>query len=84
MKVINALSRGLPVATTPIGAEGLPAPESFMEVQDQPESLAESILNLTLDPALWMRQAKAGREAARSELSWGRVFAEIDNVIDEG
>lgn len=84
VKVINALSRGLPVATTPIGAEGLPAPESFMEVQDQPESLAESILNLTLDPALWMRQAKAGREAARSELSWGRVFAEIDNVIDEG
>lgn len=83
VKVINALSRGLPVAATAIGAEGLPEPEHFMEVQDEPEALAESIMNLMSDPALWLQRAQAGREAARTELSWTRVFAEIDKVIEE-
>ena len=43
-KVIEALSWGLPIVTTGVGAEGLPDAERVMSVADQPREFATAVV----------------------------------------
>ncbi len=45
-KVIEALYHGVPVVTTPIGAEGLPEAESVLRIAAGPQELAQAVLEL--------------------------------------
>jgi glycosyltransferase involved in cell wall biosynthesis len=45
-KVLEALQHGLPLVTTPIGAEGLPEPESVFNVEDTAEDFAAALVAL--------------------------------------
>lgn len=45
-KVVEAMSKGMPIVTTSIGAEGLANTENILMVEDDPQKLAETILNL--------------------------------------
>lgn len=45
-KVLEALQAGVPIVTTPIGAEGLPEAEEVMAISDQEDAMAEHILEL--------------------------------------
>lgn len=77
-KVGEALSRGIPVVTTTIGAEGmdLQAGHQVM-VADDPDCFAEAVARLYENPVFWEGMARAGREVvdARYGLeSVGRVL----------
>mgnify|MGYP001744139759 FL=1 len=50
-KVIEALYYGAPVLTTSIGAEGIPAAETVMEIEDSAPRFAEAALRLYRDRA---------------------------------
>lgn len=62
-KVIEALHYGLPLVTTPVGAQGLDGLESVVTVSDDASVLAERISMLMHDDAQW-------REASRKQIGY--------------
>jgi GT2 family glycosyltransferase/glycosyltransferase involved in cell wall biosynthesis len=54
LKVVEALREGLPLVTTPIGAQGLPGIEAVADVRDTPAGIAEAAIALLRDDALWL------------------------------
>jgi glycosyltransferase involved in cell wall biosynthesis len=69
-KVTQALSVGLPVVTTSIGAEGLDAVDGEqMLIADDPEGLAERTVAVLGDDALWARLSAAGQALAAERCS---------------
>ena len=58
-KVLEALQAGLPIVTTSIGAEGIPEAYTVMEISDEADVMADSILRLYKDKeasASYLRQ----------------------------
>ena len=61
-KVGQALSYGLPVVTTPVGAEGIGlSDDENVLIANDPEQFAAQILRAYRDPDLWSRLSSAGR-----------------------
>jgi glycosyltransferase involved in cell wall biosynthesis len=77
------LSFGLPVVTTPIGAEGigLVDGESAL-IRDDAEGLAAAIAGLYTDEALWNRLAENGRELIRQRLSVEAVRVQLLALVN--
>ncbi|MEM1205605.1 MAG: glycosyltransferase family 4 protein [Acidobacteriota bacterium] len=62
IKILEALADGLPVVTTPAGADGLDGPpEGAVSVADTPEGFASAVSGLLADPERGRSQAVAGR-----------------------
>jgi hypothetical protein len=59
LKVVEGMHRGLPVVTTPIGAQGLPRLGAVLDVAETAEGLAEAVLRLLGDDALWRARVAA-------------------------
>jgi glycosyltransferase involved in cell wall biosynthesis len=80
-KVAEAMACGLPVVTTPIGAEGMDLRDGETAmIGDSAEELASRIVRLCRDHELWTRMAAAGRaEASRkwSPEAVGRAAVEF-------
>jgi O-antigen biosynthesis protein len=65
-KITQSLGAGLPVVTTPTGAEGLGAADGHeLLIADEPEALAERIVRLCTDDDLWRRMSGAGQGVVR-------------------
>jgi hypothetical protein len=54
--VVEALKEGVPLVTTPVGAQGLPGIERIVPVETDPDRFADAVCALLLDDALWERQ----------------------------
>jgi GT2 family glycosyltransferase/glycosyltransferase involved in cell wall biosynthesis/SAM-dependent methyltransferase len=75
-KVTQAMAAGLPVVTTPVGAEGLDAIDGeHLLIGETPEELAERIVRVALDAQLWMRLSHNGQQRAAERCS-PEVFTE--------
>jgi glycosyltransferase involved in cell wall biosynthesis len=61
-KVVEALQQGLPLVTTGIGAQGLPALDRVCDVANEADSIAERIVELMLDDNRWLHNAQAGAD----------------------
>jgi O-antigen biosynthesis protein len=63
-KVGEALAAGVPVVTTPIGAEGIPLQENpdYLLVAGDAESFAEAVVRLYQDEILWNHMSVEGRK----------------------
>lgn len=62
IKILNALSRGLPVVTTSFGAEGFPPGwEDSVTVADTPEAFVAAIERLCNDHDTWERARNAAK-----------------------
>lgn len=59
-KVVEALQQGLPLVTTPVGAQGLDGVEDSAVVASEPAELAAAIVRLLDDEAEWLRRSRAG------------------------
>ena len=68
-KVVEALQQGLPLVTTPVGAQGLAGVEAAAVVESDPNAIAEAILKLLADDDEWQRRSRAGAEFAASRFS---------------
>ena len=68
-KVVEALQQGLPLVTTPVGAQGLPGVDAACAVVDDPAAIADAILALLGDDALWRARSGAGAAYARAHFS---------------
>jgi GT2 family glycosyltransferase/SAM-dependent methyltransferase/glycosyltransferase involved in cell wall biosynthesis len=60
-KITQCLAAGLPVVTTAVGAEGLDGLEDCLLIAEQPAELAERVVRLYRDDALWRELSRAGQ-----------------------
>ncbi len=59
LKVVEALREGLPLVTTPIGAQGLPGLDRVASICDGPQNFADTVCELLEDDGLWASQCAA-------------------------
>ncbi|WP_125076637.1 methyltransferase domain-containing protein [Pseudoxanthomonas sp. SGT-18] len=80
-KVVEALQNGLPLATTSVGAQGLPGLEQVAAVADDAVELAEAIARLLADDGLWRRRSREGARLARSLFSRQALTAQLLDAL---
>lgn len=80
LKLLDTIAAGLPFATTPVGAEGLPLGSMRSAlVAEEPAALAELVHALYTDERLWARAQRGLLDVARSTFDRGtfrRTLAE--------
>lgn len=82
LKVLNALARGLPVVSSPEGAEGLDAvPGEHLLVTADAESMAEAVRRLMADDGLWRVLSENGRALVRSRYLAEVAYRPLDEVL---
>ncbi|MBB3773714.1 GT2 family glycosyltransferase [Angulomicrobium tetraedrale] len=72
-KVIEAMAMGLPLVTTPMGAEGIDGLERIAAIHEDPRDIAASIVDLIAADDAWMRASQAGIDYARRHFSRGAL-----------
>jgi hypothetical protein len=83
-KVTQALAFGLPVVTTPIGAEGLDAVDGeHMLIGESADALAERTLRVLRDDELWHRLSCSGQKLAADRCSSQLVEDRLRTLLDE-
>lgn len=80
-KVVEALRGGLPLVTTPVGAQGLPGVDAVCSVATDPADIAAAVSKLYDDAAPWSRQAQAGVEYVRGRFSRAAMETSLRRAI---
>lgn len=80
-KVIEAMAMGLPLVTTPMGAEGIEHLDRIVAVHEEPRAIAASMLRLIEDDAAWMEASRAGLDYARARFSRGALQAALIEAL---
>jgi len=71
IKILEAWAAGVPVVSTPLGAEGLPARDSqHLLLAGDPRAFADAVSSLLADPLLRRRIGQAGRYLFECEFTW--------------
>jgi glycosyltransferase involved in cell wall biosynthesis len=88
VKVLNAMCRGIPTITTPVGAEGLDVVDGeHLSISETPEQMIEAICNLMVDQAKWEKLRDQSRALVEARYTWSRVLGymmdEMDSLIAE-
>ena len=74
LKIYEAMSMGLPVISTSIGAEGLPvADDETAVLRDDPRSFADAVIRLLEEDDERRRIGDAGQRLVRARFGWGGV-----------
>jgi sugar transferase (PEP-CTERM/EpsH1 system associated) len=74
VKILNALSMGLPVVSTTVGAEGIAVEsEKNILLADSPTDFANAVVRLLQYPEVGDELGKKGRELMEAQYSWEAV-----------
>ncbi len=82
-KVVEAMSKGVPVVMTSVGAQGLTGSEAFAFVEDDARAMAEAILGVARDPSEANRRAGLALDFIRSRFSTEAVKGLLAPFIPE-
>jgi polysaccharide biosynthesis protein PslH len=83
VKVLNAMCRGLPTITTPVGAEGLIAQHmEHLSITETAEDMARSILHLMENETDWLRLETQSRALVREKYTWKKVLGYMVDQIN--
>jgi GT2 family glycosyltransferase len=81
-KIGEALSTGLPVVTTPIGAEGMGLlHEQHLLIAEDPASFAREIVRLHHDADLWNRLSNAGKQFVDARFGIAPVVEKFKTLL---
>ncbi len=81
VKILNALSQGLPIVTTALGCEGIAVePGKHVLVADTPEEFARATLRLLEDKALATELGRNGRQLIQSTYDYRAACRPLDEV----
>ncbi len=79
LKILEAWAAGLPVVSTTIGAEGLPACDGEnILLADGAQALAEGLSRLLASPSLRAQLGQSGRCLLEKEFTWEAVWKTLD------
>lgn len=83
-KVGEAMAHGVPVVTTPVGAEGFGAIDgTHLIVAEDPATFANRVRDLYIDDDLWQRIAGAGRDLVRDRFSTEAGSARVRKLLGD-
>jgi len=83
-KILEAMSMGLPIVTTSLGAEGVNAESGRdMIVADDPREFAAAVVRLLRDDAMCANLGGKAREMAVETFSWERGVEELERVLQD-
>lgn len=84
VKILNALSMGLPVVSTTIGAEGiLVTPGKDILLADTPEEFANAVIRLLKEPELGEQLGEAGRQLMETQYSWEVIGKQLLRAYEQ-
>lgn len=81
IKVLNAMSMGIPVVTTPVGAEGLEVQsgENIL-IAENARDFASQVAHLWLKPEFAERIGKNGRKTVVKKYDWAVVLKDLETL----
>jgi GT2 family glycosyltransferase/glycosyltransferase involved in cell wall biosynthesis len=77
-KVIESMQHGLPLVTTPVGAQGLAGLEAACDVHADPDTFAAAVLRLLNDDARWVERVQGQREFINNRFSFQRMTDDLN------
>ena len=80
-KVAHAMAAGLPVITTPFGAQGYQGAEDALCIGATPAELADWAKKLTTNAALWQQKREAGLRFIERHLSREVVARRVEEIL---
>jgi glycosyltransferase involved in cell wall biosynthesis len=82
VKILNAMARGLPVVTTPVGIEGMNVQDSIdIMVGSTPDEIISKIIILLNDKTIWTKISNNARKTIQKNYTWDKVLARLDNIL---
>jgi glycosyltransferase involved in cell wall biosynthesis len=83
VKIIEALSRGVPVVSTSVGCEGIDAQNGeHLLVADEPREFAEAVVEIVRNDELAARLGRNGRRLVEEKYDWKIVYKKLTEVYD--
>ena len=84
LKIVEALSKGKPVVSTRLGAEGLDVVDGkHLLLADEPQEFADQVERVLADSDLAQRLGAAGRQLMEDRYSWGTITRQLEDFYDE-
>jgi len=84
IKILTALAHGLPVVTTPVGGEGIPARDGAeIVVAETAAGFADAVVHLLTDGERWRELSQGARRFAERQLSPAARDDEVAQLYDE-
>ncbi len=82
LKVLEALSMGKAIVSTPLGSEGIDARdrEHLLIAQDRPVVFAEAVVSLLADPVAASRLGRQGRRLVETRYTWERAASQMEEL----
>ena len=82
VKILNAMARGIPIVTTPIGVEGINVRDGIdIMVGTTPDEIISKVIMLLNDKEMWTKIKDNARKTIQKNYTWDRVFAKLDNIL---
>ncbi len=83
-KALEAMSCGLPLVSTDLGAEGINGKdgEHFL-IADKPEDFAEKVCQVLTDKDLYQKLSVNGRKLMEDEYSWQKGVEKLENILEK-
>jgi glycosyltransferase involved in cell wall biosynthesis len=83
LKIVEALSKGKPVISTSLGAEGLDVVHDLhLLLADEPAEFAQQISRVLAEPELAARLGRAGRALMEAKYSWQSIVNGLEKFYD--
>jgi glycosyltransferase involved in cell wall biosynthesis len=82
LKILEAFAAGLPVVSTPVGAEGIDAVPNRDVIVTERAGFADALASLLADPARAIALATAARAVVRAQYDWSAVGARAARAIE--
>jgi len=83
LKILEGMSQGLPIVSTPLGAEGIEvANGEHLLIAEEPQAFANAVGRLLSDAALYTRIQQAGRKRVEERYDWDVVGNMLNAVIE--
>lgn len=83
-KVVEAICQGVPVITTPVGAEGIPDGDEVLKVSVSAEDMARQILETYQRPDLWESMRERAIQAVDKHFSRRAVLLRLSEDLGSG
>jgi glycosyltransferase involved in cell wall biosynthesis len=82
LKILEALARGVPVLSTPVGCEGLDLRDGTeILVREDPFAFAAALDRLLADDELCLQLAEAGRKAVEQRYDWSAIGGAFSETL---
>jgi glycosyltransferase involved in cell wall biosynthesis len=83
LKVVEAMSKGVPLVTSSVGAQGLPDLDALLPVCDGAEAIAAAIVRILLmSDEVWLEQAASELRYVREHFSRDAMKQSLADALE--